>query len=263
MLHLRNLLLYWTRVISPHIFLLHGVKCCTLGNNDHSKGSERELQWISNLWVAVNRIHKSLTPKTGQTCNVFFRNSCQTMLLIFGSNLSSFLWSSDLWMVSWCWASLYKILHLSDISLRKKKLERSGIDLAMSQNKTSEVGLVGLTGQLYSSHISFSVRGNDVELFFISGFSLCSWQHRVGHWPLFVLPDFHFSALCTADTMRITLRSIGHKTFMERKRKVRWPLQLCLRRVCCMCLCGWSTEHACDWLVCLVCVCVCVCVCVE
>lgn len=119
MLHLGNLLLYWSRAIFPHIFLLPGVKCCTLGNNDHSKGSERELKWIFNLWVAVSRIQESSTPDIGQTCN---------LLLIFGSNLSPFLRSGDLWMVSWCWASLYKISHLSDFSLRKKNLK----DLALT-----------------------------------------------------------------------------------------------------------------------------------
>ncbi len=130
----------------------------------------------------------------------------------------------------------------------------------MSQNKTSEVWLVGLTGQLYSSHISFSVRGNDVNCFSSVDFSL-QLTHRVGHWPLFVLPDFPFSALCTADTMRITLRSIGHKAFMERKRKVRWPLQLCWRRVCaCVCVVGQQSMPVTVLYVCLVCVCVCVCV---
>ncbi len=132
----------------------------------------------------------------------------------------------------------------------------------MSQNKTSEVWLVGLTGQLYSSHISFSVRGNDVKLFFISGFSLCSWQHRVGHWPLFVLPDFPFRALCTADTMRITLRSIGHKAFMERKERSG---DLCnYVEGECVHVFVWLVNRACLWLSCMYvwCVCVCVCVCV-
>ncbi len=33
MFHLRNLLLYWSRAIFPHIFLLPGVKCCTQKGN--------------------------------------------------------------------------------------------------------------------------------------------------------------------------------------------------------------------------------------
>ncbi len=194
----------------------------------------------------------------------FFRNSCQTMLLIFGSNLSSFLWSS--WPLD---GLLVLGVIVQDITFiryqfAEKKLERSGIDLAMSQNKTSEVGLVGLTGQLYSSHISFSVRGNDVELFFISGFSLCSWQHRVGHWPLFVLPDFHFSALCTADTMRITLRSIGTQNIHGEEKKGQVTSAIMFKESVLHVFVRWSTEHACD-LACMfgVCVCVCVCVCVE
>lgn len=114
----------------------------------------------------------------------------------------------------------------------------------MSHKNTSEVWLVGLTGQLYPSHIS--VQGNDVKLFFISGFSL--WQH----WPLVVLPDFHFSALyimcrhngnCSVEISR-TQSSHGE----EKKGQITAVIMLKERVCACVCV---ISQHTCDFRVCV------------
>ncbi len=129
----------------------------------------------------------------------------------------------------------------------------------MSQNKTSEVGLVGLTRQLYSSHIYFSVRGNDVELFssvdFLSAVDNTEWVTDL------------CSFFQTFPSVPYVLQTLWESLWDQLDTKHSWRGKERSGDLCnyvegeCVHVFVRLVNRACLWLSC-VCVCVwCVCVC--
>ncbi len=163
-------------------------------------------------------------------------------------------------MVSWCWASLYKISHLSDISLCKKTWK--------IWHWPSNVSKQDIRGRTCWSH-------RTALLFSYFFFCTRQWCRTVFHQWIFSLQlTTQSGSLTSVRSSRLSLQCPMYCRHYENHSEINWTQNIhgeekkgqvtsaiMFKESVCMCLCGWSTEHACDWLVCLVCVCVCVCVC--
>lgn len=126
----------------------------------------------------------------------------------------------------------------------------------MFQNKTSEVWLVGLT----RTTLSFSY-------FF---FCTRQWCKTVFHQWIFSLQlTTQSGSLTSVRSSRISLQCPMYCRHYENHSEINWIQSIhgeekkgqvtsviMLKESVCMCLCIWSTEHACDGLVCMFGVCV-------
>lgn len=171
---------------------------------------------------------------------------------MFGSNLS--MSSVDLWMVSWCWASLHKLSHSSDFSLHKKRKK----DLALTLQCPTKIHQ---RSDLLVSQDSFTL------LIFL--FCTRQWCKTVFHQWIFSLQlttlsgsltSGHSSLQCPIycrhnENCSVEINRTQGSHGAEKKGQMTTVIML-KESVCLCIMCGWSSEHACDFNVCLVCVCV-------